>query len=65
MGRPFHINNFPGLNVSQAIFLHLGMPSIPFTRIVSFITFSPVSSGSMPECMENLWKVNFMNQFRL
>lgn len=63
MGRPFHINNFPGLNISQA--LHLGMPSIPFTRIVSFIIFSPVSSDSMPECMENLWKVNVMNRFRL
>ena len=61
MGRSFHINNFPGLNISQAIHLHLGMSSMPFTRILSIITFSPVSSGSMPECMEDLWKVNFMN----
>lgn len=65
VGRLFHINNFPGLSISQAIHLHLGAPSIPFTRIVSFITFSPVSSGSMPECIENFWKVNVMNRLRL
>lgn len=41
------------ISISQATHLYLVILSIFLTRILSFIPFSPVSSGGMPECMEN------------